>query len=192
MQLTPLPDRVAFWHEDGRDGFEIVIYEQLEAGHVLRGATTAVEDGHAWSVSYEIVLDKEWQTMKVTATALSTDGERAMTATRSDDTWVVDGAARPDLAGCVDIDFESSLVTNALPIHRLPADGSTHDVPAAFVRAGSLKVERLEQSYRYAGPAGAGHTFDYESPTFDVSCRLSYDGSGLILTYPGLGRRHQL
>lgn len=193
MRLLPLPYQAAFRHEVARDGFEILLYGQLDTGHVLRGATTAVEDGVAWSVSYEIVLDRDWCTTKVTATGHSPQGERALSATRnSRSQWTVDGADRPDLSGCVDIDFESSVVTNTMPIHRLPADGTRYDVPAAFVRTGSLAVERLEQTYRYVGPEGAGHTFEYESSTFDFSCRLSYDGAGLITTYPGLGRRHPL
>lgn len=192
MQLDAMPRQTAFRHRGGRDGFEIVFIETLGDGHVLRGVTTAVENGVTWSVSYDVALDHGWRTTSVTVVGRSAAGDRAMSAERGPKgVWVVDGSVRPDLDGCVDIDLESSLVTNTMPVHRLPADGARHDTPAAFVRADSLAVERLEQSYQYLGRGDEGPAFAYESQTFDFSCRLVFDASGLVTEYPGLGHRHR-
>ena len=104
--------------------------------------------------------------------------------------WIANGELRPDLDGCVDVDFESSAVTNTLPLHRLDfIEGAGIDVPAAFVRADDLRVERLEQRYTLL-EAGPEHIlFHYESSTFEFSCDLRYDGSGLVIEYPGIAIR---
>jgi uncharacterized protein len=64
------------------------------------------------------------------------------------------------------------------------------DVPAAFVRAEDLAVVRLEQSYRCVHRTEDRIVVAYTSTTFDVACDLVLDRSGLVVEYPGLGRRH--
>lgn len=62
--------------------------------------------------------------------------------------------AEGDDAGCMDIDVESSAMTNGLPVWRLQLPvGTRSDAPAAYVRVGGLSVERLEQRYRRDHPA---------------------------------------
>ena len=34
-----------------------------------------------------------------------------------------------------------------------------------------------------------GEVYDYESPAFDFRCQLTYDESGLVLSYPGIAVR---
>lgn len=81
-------------------------------------------------------------------------------------------------------------MTNALPVHRLdlPVDGQA-SAPAAFVRVHDLSVERLDQSYRHVPDEDGLQQYDYAAPSFGVECRLSYDASGFVLTYPGLAVR---
>ena len=100
--------------------------------------------------------------------------------------WLVDGQAAPRLDGCLDVDLESSAMTNAFPVHRLglPVGGQAA-APAAYVRALDLAVERLEQTYVRT----ADDSYDYASPAFDFECRLVYDDSGLVLDYPGIAVR---
>lgn len=159
-----------------------------EAGHVLKGHTTALESGTAWSVGYVVETDQSWRTVRVRAASLSPWGGAEVVLERRDgDRWFVDGEHRPELDGCVDVDFESSSVTNTLPIHRLDLPvGQAVDVPAAFVRADDLRVERLEQTYTRLNESGR---FAYTSSTFDVACELVYDAAGLIIDYPGIATR---
>lgn len=141
-------------------------------------------------MQYRVDIDKEWQTTRVQAVGVSSIGHRRLSVEVRNGHWWVDGAERPDLDGCVDIDFESSLVTNTLAVHRLELSSSTPvDVPAAFVRTLDLRVERLEQTYQRGEPTGSQFVFDYTSPTFDFACQLIFDASGLILEYPGIGHR---
>lgn len=97
---------------------------------------------------------------------------------------------QPELEGCFDVDFESSAVTNTLPLHRLDfIEGVGVDVPAAFVRADDLRVERLEQRYTLMEADREQILFHYESSTVDFACDLRYDSSGLVLKYPGIAIR---
>jgi len=81
-------------------------------------------------------------------------------------------------------------MTNALTVHRLglPVDGRA-PVPAAYVRALDLTVERLEQTYVRLTDDGSNQRYDYAAPAFDFASRLVYDEAGLILVYPTIAVR---
>ncbi len=191
MRLEKMPQQAAWDHHGVRSGFEVLFAESGDTWHVLRGSTTAWEGASAWSVGYLIELDEQWRTRRVSATARVANHDLVLSAERLDgDRWLVDGERQPDLDGCVDIDFESSVVTNTLPVHRLGLPmGEAVSVPAAFVRTDDLRLERIEQTY-CRKPDGPGeHNFDYESSTFGFACSLAYDEAGLVLQYPGIGIR---
>ncbi|WP_419707168.1 putative glycolipid-binding domain-containing protein [Promicromonospora sp. NFX87] len=196
MRLDPLPDVSAWTHSGVRAGFEVLFAEPVADGYLLRGHTTAVEGPQAWSVGYRIEVDPQWCTRRAEVRAVSAVGTVRTTLDRTgqgdDARWIVDGVPRRDLDGCLDVDLESSAVTNTLPVHRLdPAPGEPHEVPAVFVRAGDLGVERLEQEYRLRSRTPTAIRFDYASSTFDFECVLTYDASGLVLKYPGIAVRER-
>lgn len=186
---APLPPAAAWTHREARAGFEVAWFTTADGGVVLSGCTTGLEDGRAWAVDYEIRVDGAWRTRSARVGSRSTGGVRAvlLTADGQGD-WRVDGLPAPHLAGCLDVDLESSAMTNALPVHRLglrPGEGAAS--PAAYVRAPDLAVERLEQEY--VRVRGRGQRYDYAAPAFGFSCRLTYDGAGLALEYPGIAVR---
>ncbi|ANP71192.1 putative glycolipid-binding domain-containing protein [Cryobacterium arcticum] len=191
MHLKTLPRQASWRHSGVRQGFEVLFTDSGPRGHRLRGVSTAVEDASAWSVDYSIDLDPVWRTQEVRAAASTVDGERHTVLRRSADRgWEVDGIPRADLTGCVDVDFESSCVTNTLPLHRLEfVAGEPVRVPAAFVRANDLSIVRLEQEYTLTALSPRGLSFHYESRSFDVTCELTFDTAGLILAYPGIAVR---
>jgi hypothetical protein len=186
MQLKSMPRAASWLHLEVRVGFEVLFPD----GHRLRGRTSAREGESTWYVGYEIDVDADWQTRTVHAINSTASGDRETVLERTTTGWTVDGVARRDLDGCLDVDFESSAVTNTLPIHRLPfVVGETYDVPAAFVQADDLSVIRLEQRYTLLSSDEDRHVFHYESATFDFACELTYDASGLVLDYPGIAVR---
>ena len=67
--------------------------------------------------------------------------------------------------------------------------GARSSVPADYVRALDLTVERLEQDYLRAPDRDGQPRCDYSAPASDVACRLVHDRSGLVLEYPGLAVR---
>lgn len=50
-------------------------------------------------------------------------------------------------------------------------------------------MERLEQTYRLLRDEQGRPRFQYATPAFEFSCELRFDTAGLMLDYPGLGRR---
>jgi len=187
MDLRALPAAASWTHSGARVGFEVLF---ADAGR-LRGRTSAREDDSIWYVGYDITVGADWTTESVRAVNSTVSGDHEVVLNRSADArWSVNGVERPDLDGCRDVDFESSAVTNTLPVHRLAfVPGVALDVPAAFVRADDLSVMRLEQRYTLIGSDSDRHVFHYESATFDFECELTFDASGLVLDYPGIAIR---
>lgn len=187
-----LPAAAAWRHVDARDGFEVVFPRREVGGYRLDGQTTAVEDGAVWSVGYSVAVDERWITRSAHVVARSVAGlHEVHLEADGDGGWLVDWDPAPELAGCLDVDLESCVMTNALPVHRLRLrPGEAADAPAAFVRVGGLAVERLEQRYRRLGDeSGGGGRFAYEAPRFGYEGELTYDGAGLLLDYPGIATR---
>lgn len=186
-----LPPSAAWRHVDARDGFEVVFLQTGVGGYQLGGCTTAVENGQAWVVRYDIVVDDAWRTRSAYVSGRSASGEQEVRL-ESDGSghWRVGGVAAPQLDGCFDIDLESSSCTNTLPVHRLGLGvGQGANAPAAYVRALGFAVERLEQRYIRIEDDGNQRRFDYTAPVFDYEGRLVYDASGLVLDYPGIAIR---
>jgi hypothetical protein len=181
----------AWRHRGARDGFEVVFLDSGDDGHRMEGSTAAVEDGAAWSVHYAIEVDASWLTRSAVVTGLSASGRREVTLrANGDGSWEIDGAAAPHLDGCLDVDLESSALTNAFPVHRLGlAVGERAEAPAAYVRALDLSVDRLEQRYMRLEDAGSHKRYHYEAPAFEFECELVYDEFGLVLDYPGIATR---
>lgn len=172
-------------------GFEVVYFTRTDDGHQVVGYTTADEDDRAWMVGYEIDLTADWVTRGARITNRTDDGARtAVLEADGDGHWLVDGSAAPHLDGCLDVDLESSAMTNAFPVHRLSLQvGEKSSAPAAYVRALDLSVERLEQTYARLPDEGTRQRYAYESPGFDFASELTYDESGLVLAYPGIAVR---
>jgi hypothetical protein len=190
MTFDSLPESAAWRHTGLRDGFEIAILRADDHGHRLDGHTTAVEAGHAWAVHYTVNVDRRWRTRDAEIAAWTSKGEaRVHIETGGTGRWSVDGVHRPELEGCLDVDLESSALTNTIPVHRLALPvGETASAPAAYVRAIDLAVSRLEQHYTRL-PEDQGFRFAYEAPQFDFRCVLLYDGAGLVIDYPGIAAR---
>ena len=192
MELSArLPDAAAWEHRGLRVGFETLFVQRRADGVLLTGCTTAVEDGTPWTAQYEIAVGEDWACRSAHVLAITKTGSRSRTLqTDGRGSWRVDGRPAPLLEGCLDVDLEASAMTNTLPIHRLQlAVGAKRSVPAAYVRATTLEIERLEQSYeRLTGTAGAS-AFRYDAPAFRFRCELVVDSAGLVLDYPGIATR---
>jgi uncharacterized protein len=186
-----LPPSASWRHRGVREGFETVFFCNDGSGYRCEGVTAAVEDGQAWAVRYAILLDSNWRATAASVWCWTDAGAReirieAVAVGR----WQIDDKEIPEVAGCLDIDLESSACTNTMPVHRLNLDvGDAARAPALYVRANGLAVERLDQLYRRVADDGDRLRFDYRAAAFEFEARLVYDRSGLILDYPGVAAR---
>ena len=191
MAFLPPPATACWQHLEARSGFEVAYFRRTEDGWTVEGTTAALEDARTWVVTYTIRLDAVWVTRSARIMARTVSGSRE-TLLQSDGTgrWLINGVLAAHLDGCLDVDLESSAMTNTLPVHRLglPVGGQA-DVPAAYVRALDLSVDRLEQTYRRIADKAARQRYDYAAPVFGFTSRLVYDECGLVVDYPGIARR---
>ncbi|HEY6277017.1 MAG TPA: putative glycolipid-binding domain-containing protein [Streptosporangiaceae bacterium] len=191
MSFTPMPTTAAWRHQGARSGFEVVYFRDHPDGCAIEGWTAAVEDGVTWAVQYAIEVDTAWLTQSARLLARSASGYRSTRLTADGaGHWLVDGEPAPHLDGCLDVDLESSAMTNALPVRRLGLPvAALAAAPAAYVRVTGLAVERLEQTYLRRAGDPTRQRYDYAAPAFNFSCVLVYDEAGLVLDYPGIATR---
>ena len=182
---------MAAWrHRDARIGVEILFLSRELAGYELSGYSTAVQEGEGWGMRYTLTVDDRWVTRSAHVVAHSVSGVHEVRLERDGNSiWRVDGAEAPQLSGCIDVDLEASACTNAFPVNRLGLRvGEAADAPAAFVRAPSLRVERLDQTYERLPDRGLAR-YRYAAPAFDFQAVLVYDRAGLVVDYPGIAVR---
>ena len=186
-----LPSTAAWRHLDARLGFEVLFIRHERGCLRLEGHSTAVEEDEAWAIRYELTLDERWVTRSAHVVARSVLGvQEVRLEADGAGVWQIDGKAAAWLDGCLDVDLEASASTNALPIHRLGLSvGARADAPAAYVRAPTLRVERLEQTYARLPDDGENARYEYVAPAFDFSAVLTYDRFGFVLDYPGIAVR---
>jgi uncharacterized protein len=186
------PPPTACWqHREARSGFEVAYFQPLEGGWGIEGTTAAVENGQTWVVTYRIQLDAAWMTRRAHIRARTVAGSReTRLETHGAGGWLINGDPAHDLDGCLDVDLESSAMTNTLPVHRLDlAIGAHAAAPAAYVRALDLTVERLEQTYLRTAGQDPHHSYSYSAPAFGFTSHLVYDEYGLVIDYPGIAVR---
>lgn len=191
MPFDGPPPFAAWQHRDAWVGFEVVFLHTDDDGYRLEGGTNAVGEGEVWAVQYVIALASDWTTRSARVVGRSTSGSHELRLEAAGSgRWRVNGAAAPHLDGCLDVDLESSSLTNAFPVHRLELEiGDQADAPAAYVRATDLTVERLEQRYVRLDDDGNRQRYRYTAPGFGFECQLLYDEFGLVLDYPGIAVR---
>jgi hypothetical protein len=98
----------------------------------------------------------------------------------------MNGAHRPELDGCTDVDLSCTPFTNTLPIRRLQflAEGDAVELVVARVDHETLGIVPERQRYTRLGAL----RWRYEDES-GFTAELEVDADGLVLDYPGLFRR---
>ena len=98
----------------------------------------------------------------------------------------MNGAHRPDLDGCTDIDLACTPFTRTLPIRRLQLDlGDTAEVRSAVIDVETLGVVPVRQRFRRLQP----RRFEYTSSDVLTPVVFDVDEYGLVHDYPDQYRR---
>jgi hypothetical protein len=192
VEFSDPPAAAAWRHGTTRTALESVTFARQGGGWLAAGSTTALEAGTSWWVAYEIAVDASFITRRavITSRAGAAAPSKATLDADGAGRWLLNGRRAPDLDGCLDVDLESSALTNAFPVRRAQLlVGATLDAPAAYVRVRDLAVERLDQRYLRRDDADRGPVFEYHAPAFDFTCDIGYDRAGLVVSYPGIAER---
>ncbi len=188
----PLPEHAAWRHVgERREGFEVVAFEHDGDEIVARGRTTGVEEGRPFEVGYELRLYPDWRTRSAVISGSSPEGARQIEVEADGEGgWTFDGAPVPEVEGCLDLDLESSSLTNAFPVNRIGLEpGESADAPAAYVKQFGLGVELLEQRYKRVDDGEGPMRFDYLAVADDFRVEIVYDENGLAVEYPQIATR---
>ena len=178
-------DAVGWRRDDEGDGHSVGRLERTTAGWTAHGVEVLVGDG-ALACWFRIDLTPDWRTLRATARVLDAEGEREVLLEQADGAWSVDGTARDDLLGCVDVDVAATPLTNTFPIRRLSglAAGESSTVAVAWVEVPSLRVLRVEQTYERLGE----RRWRYGDPQHGAFV-LEVDGEGVVERYEGFAVR---
>ncbi len=141
----------------------------------------------AFGLRYRIRLGDDWRVRDLAVER--TDGPSLGLVSPEPGLWrTADGAPRPELDGCIDVDIQATPFTNTLPIRRL---GLTRAMGIAELRMVYVPLDTLvpfPDGQRYAALED-GRRYRYEAADDGFAAELVLDEDGLVLDYPGLFRR---
>ena len=95
------------------------------------------------------------------------------------------------LSGVLDCDLAWSPLTNSMPVlrHGLLEGGGPVDFLMAWVSVPDLSLHVSRQRYTFLRKSGDISVVRYESESRDFVAEVTFDADGLVIDYPGIGRR---
>lgn len=164
-------------------------------------------DNEAWTVTGEVGRERVHYVLRLSPTwqvrqfllFRDLDEPDLWLATDGHARWgEMNGAHRPDLDGCRDIELDCTPFTATLPLRRLPLDvGDQMELPVLLVDVVTLGVVPVRQRYHRLGDRrwrcerlGAHVVKDpVEGPVASRVSEFDVDEYGLVLDLPGAFRR---
>jgi hypothetical protein len=163
-------------------GVEHVVFHDLAADSwSADGTVVAALDTGPVTATYDIKVNGP--TCRFRARLLSPRGERSISLTRdAPGSWYDHSGARiARLAGCTDVDFAITPLTNTMPIRRLSlTPGESADIEVAYLSVPGFRLTRATQRYTCVAPG----EYLYRSGRFRAE--VSADAGGRVTTYSDL------
>ena len=195
-----LPDSrwTSRWEWVDRPGFESLTVSREGEEIVVTSDVLVVLDGTPTHVTYRLVYGRDWSFRRahlesegggtVRELDIAWTGSNAGTGDAGG-TWQVNGAARPDLAGCTDLDLMVTPFTNTPPLWRLdPSAGSegadeAKPLQVAWVHFPDLAVSAVRQEYLRLPDAGPWRRYLYRNLESGFEGELTVDRHRLVVDY---------
>ncbi len=173
------------WRSLQHGGLEQARINQWDDSLNARGAIVGQAGDVAHGVLYEISLRLDWTFEAILLQR--TDGAMSVLRRSKDGGWFdMHAEELPELAGCIDIDFEMTPFTNTLPIRRAPlAIGESRRFRMAYLPANTLEPFADEQIYTRLDE----RLYRFEEADGSFSAEITVDEDGLVTDYPGLFER---
>lgn len=131
---------------------EHFVLDQVATGCRFAGTVALLIDGAPGHISYEVHADDSCRTGRAEARITRSGEYTDLTVEVSGQVWTVNGQARDDLTGCIDIDLGWTPATNTLPMRRLELEiGASQETTAAWLRFPEMSVEATTQEYTRLG-----------------------------------------
>jgi hypothetical protein len=192
---------IAWVKEDGGAEFADVIIQP----HRLTAAGIAIGSSpHGYRLDYKLETRSDFITSGLLVTARGEGWSRRLDLRRlRSGRWTARTSSRgyaevPAPGGdmtafdeALDCDLALSPLTNSMPVlrHGLLERGGPVDFLMAWVSVPDLSVHPSRQRYTFVRKSGDISVVRYESESRDFVAELTFDSDGLVLDYPGIGRR---
>lgn len=172
------------WDEPGLEHLRLSVGAD---GVRADGLVIGLDGDGAFRAQYDLRCDAAWRVREARVRALDRDRPDLYLLSDGVGHWTNgDGAPRPELDGCVDVDLSISPFTNTLPIRRLPLSvGASAELLVTYLDLPAGRVAPMRQRYTRR----AESLYRYESLPGGFTAELPVDEDGLVRDYPGLWRR---
>lgn len=172
-------ETAAEWSSWDGSGHELLRLGYETGGWTADGVVSGVD------VHYVVRTDEQWRVRQFLLFRDQEEPDLWLGVNPAGQWGEVNGAHRPELDGCIDLDLGCTPFTNTLPIKRLLLEvGETAETLAARVDEETLEVRPERQTYtrlaerRYRYRDGSG-----------LEAELDVDDHDLVVDHPGLFRR---
>lgn len=191
--------RSVVWLKDA--GAELADVELAE-GRFTAVGTAIGADPVPYRLSYALITGENYVTRTLRVSATGAGWRRTLELSRdAGGGWHAEAVAEGELDapgpggdlaqfhGVLDCDLGLSPITNTLPVlrHGLLGGGEPLELVTPWVDVPSLAVESLPQRYTHLRRDGDISVVRFESEGF--SADIIFDNDGLVIDYPGIGRR---
>ena len=182
-------ERHVLWQAWTGPGLESLRMHGNAEGISAESVAIGLAGGRAYTVRYALRCDGGWRvrtleawTLEGAGLALWSDGRGRWTGP--------DGAHRPALDGCFDVDLPSTVFTNTLPVRRLGMlPGWSEEVSVVYVAVPELTLSVARQRYTCLTWGPDGGRYRFESVGGDFTAEITLDADGLVMEYPRIARR---
>ena len=175
LTAFPADGYTARWNRVDGEGSE-----QVDLRWENEGWTITSEVGGP-NISYVLRLSATWSVRQFLLFRDLDDPDLWLGTDGSGRWGEINGAHRPDLDGCHDIDLPITPFTNTLPIRRLALDvGDAADITVAVIDTETLGIVPVRQRY----PRVAQHRFAYFNLDSGFETEFDIDPYGLVHDYP--------
>lgn len=178
------------WERLDRPGLEHLVLEvRPESVRADSFVLLQLDEGLV-RLRYSIECDDAWRTRRAQATLEIGATQRKLDLQRdAAGSWSVNGAPRPDLQGCFEIDLEATPLTNTLALKRLGLElHQPKPMRTAYITVPSLQVRVDEQEYTKLSPT----TFRYRGLSTGFMAEVTNDADQLVVDYPPGWKRRSL
>jgi uncharacterized protein len=169
------------WRRLDEPGLEIFNVSGDGSGWSARSSLTFGGEP-SFGLRYVWTLDSAWQTRSLQLDVTG-ETERALRIERAGpESWRMDGRARPELDGCVEVDVSATPFCNGLAVRRLK--GVAAEITALYVLVPDLSVVGSRQRYEPRGERRWQYIDLGVAKGFEAL--LEFDDEGFVRRYEGL------
>lgn len=170
------------WQRLDRPGLEHVALEVRPDFVRAEGFVLLQLDAGLVQLRYTLACDGAWRTERIDLALTIGAVERTLDLRRdAQGNWTANGAARPDLAPCFEIDLAATPLTNTLALKRLGlAPNAPKTLRAAYIAIPELQVRVDEQEYTTLSPT----KFRYRGLSTNFEAEVTSDADQLVVDYP--------